>query len=147
MKQAGWQALERALVPGPGQELALAKGLEMRLKCLWKKTVEEACKQVQVQALLRSKTARQEPEPQVLGLGLAQQAQERELGKLGRRMLTLLLLKSEVRVPGRTGQLERESESVDGNSRALKTIAGSPPAIRQWPLWAAPRQWWWSPRS
>lgn len=104
--------MERALGPGPGLTKAQGQGLD----CLWMKTVEERYKQAQVQVLQRSELAQQEREPQVLEL--EQQAQKRQLEELGRRVLALLPLEPEVRVPGRKGQLGHECGSVDENSRA-----------------------------
>lgn len=143
LKQAGKQAAERAL--GPGLRLGLATGPELGLDCLWMKTDEGLYKQAQVRVLLRSRLVRLEREPQVLEL--AQQAQERQIEEPGRRVLALLPLEPEVRVPGQTGQLERGCESVYGNSRALMPIADNSLVERRRPSSASPRQRWWCPRS
>ncbi len=103
------QAVERVQEPGPGTEMETGTGLG--LDCLWMKTAEGLYKQAQVQA------------PQVLEL--AQRAQKRQLEELDRRVLALLLLEPEVRVPDRMGQLGRECGSVDGNSRASMPMLGN----------------------
>lgn len=96
-------------------------------------TVEGLYKQVQAQALLFPKLARQERETKVLEL--EQQAQEKRFEKLGRQVLAQLFLEPEprARVPDRTGQMGHECGGVGGNSRASIPIAGSSLAERQWP--------------
>jgi hypothetical protein len=87
------------------------------------KTAEGLYKQAQVQAPQVLELERQEREPQVLEL--AQRAQKRQLEELDRRVLALLLLEPEVRVPDRMGQLGHECGSVDGNSRASMPMLGN----------------------
>ncbi len=115
------QAVERVQEPGPGTEME--KGTGLGLDCLWMKTAEGLYKQVQAPQVL--KLERQEREPQVLELELAQRAQKRQLEELDRRVLALLLLEPEVRLPDRMGQLGHECGSVDGNSRASMPMLGN----------------------